>query len=358
MFKRILCLFLCLMLLMGALPAMAAMQAGKNVQLVVCEQLITLNADTGYICKNGNKTYIPIAAVAQALGCPYAFNADKTGIAVTTADGDVIKVVKGYKKIDVNGSKVNLGYKAVMQNGVLMVDPAVLEHMDADVGLYPYTTQMQKLGYTGPTMVINHNGKSTVPPALTEHSFAANLEAAKTATQIVTVQYSHDSVATLAFHEKQNGVWRQQFSCTAIVGENGIGKTVEGDKKTPRGTYDLTAAFGIEKNPGTALPYTQVSKNHYWVCNSASKYYNQMVDVSKTNYTPTKADEQLRAIRGYYDYAVVLNYNPDCVPGKGSAIFLHCTGDKTTTNGCIAIPEDILKALLQVLKPGAKIVIL
>jgi len=358
MFKRILCIWLCLTLMLCSVPALAAMKAGKNVQLVVCGELVTLNADTGYICKDGSKTYIPIAAVADALGFEVEFNAKKTGVAITTGEGNVIKAVKGYRKITVNGKSFKLKNRAVMHNGVLMADYQILKYLKADVELYPYTANLKQLGYSGPTMVINHDGQSTDAPALTQDSFAANLEAAKTASQIIAVQYSKDSTATLTFHEKIDGVWRQELSCTAIVGQNGLGKTVEGDKKTPRGTYDLTMAFGIEANPGTELPYTQLTKDHYWCCTSDSEYYNQLVDIGKTEYAPTKSDEHLKAVKGYYDYAIVLNYNPDCVPGKGSAIFLHCTGEKATTNGCIAIAEDTLVQILKMLKPGAKIVIL
>lgn len=357
MYKRFFSILLCLMLALSSVPAFAAMKAGKHVQLVVCGLPVELNAGTGYISKNGSKTYIPIAAVAEALGYEIAFNAKKTGIAITTADGDVIKAVSGYRMISINDTKVNLGHKAVRQNGVLLVDPAILEYLDADVALYPLDAQLKKLGYSGPAMIVHYDGQSTLPPALTENSFAIHLEAAKTADQIVAVQYSPDGAAMLTYHEKIGGVWKQQLSCEAIVGKNGIGKSVEGDKKTPRGTYDLTSAFGIKANPGTALPYTQVTKNHYWCCDVRSPYYNRLVDISNVRYAPSAADEHLSAIKGYYNYAIALNYNPDCVPGKGSAIFLHCTGSKTTTDGCIAIPEEILLTLLQTLKPGAKIVI-
>ena len=358
MFKRILCIMLCLMLL-GTTPALAAVKTGKHVQLVVADELLTLNSQTGYVTMDGSKTYIPIAAVAEALGCTVEFNAKKSGVAITTAEGDVIKAVKSYRMITVNGTERHLKARTIRHKGVLLAHVSILPYLGAEMSAYPCTAELRQMGYDGPTMVINRKGLSTLPPErqTTADSFAADLEAAQTATQIIAVQYTGSSRATLTYHEKKDGVWQQLLSCNAVVGKNGIGKALEGDKKTPRGTYALTSAFGIEKNPGTAMEYTRLTKDHYWNCTVGSEYYNQLVDVSQVDYTPTAADEHLRDSKGYYDYAIVLDYNHDCVPGKGSAIFLHCSGSKKTTNGCIAIPEEEMMQLLQMLEPGAKIVI-
>jgi len=60
-----------------------------------------------------------------------------------------------------------------------------------------------------------------------------------------------------------------------------------------------------------------------------------------------------------YDLFVVIGYNTDpVVPGKGSAIFLHCARpDFAGTEGCIAIARDELIPLLSLLGPGSKITI-
>ncbi|MDO4355086.1 MAG: L,D-transpeptidase family protein [Clostridia bacterium] len=356
MIKRFVSICLCLSLLLLALPASAAMQSGTDVQLVVCGDLVPLDDSTGYISRNGSRLYIPLETVATALG--YAVQSDDDGTVITVAaPGGNVAAASGYRSIYVNDAKKQLKAKAAMYRGRLMVDYHILEYLDADVALYKLTDEMKLLGYTGPVMVISRKGESTAAPSLTGDSLAASLEAAKLTDQIVAVQYTEGSSATLTYHEKVDGVWRQVLSCDAIVGANGIGKSVEGDKKTPRGTYDLTQAFGIQADPGTALPYTQVTKYDYWCCTSDSPYYNQLVNIKETDYTPTSDDEQLKSAKGYYDYGIVINYNADCVPGKGSAIFLHCSGSKESTSGCIAIPEKVLKQLLQALRPGAKIVI-
>ena len=43
-----------------------------------------------------------------------------------------------------------------------------------------------------------------------------------------------------------------------------------------------------------------------------------------------------------------ISYNEEGTPGLGSAIFLHCYGPaKPFTGGCVAIPEDCMKFVMQ-----------
>lgn len=188
-------------------------------------------------------------------------------------------------------------------------------------------------------------------------SRVAELDCAATAEQIVLVEYSSGSNATLSIHEKQNGAWTELASCNAYVGKNGIGKTVEGDKKTPTGTYNLTTPFGIKADPGSKLPYTQVTKYHYWCGRSSSEYYNQLVDTRETGTSVTSSDEYLIKYKGVYNYCMFIDYNAEGVAGKGSCIFLHCKGSNKYTAGCIAIDEDFMVKILKWADAGCKIVI-
>ena len=188
-------------------------------------------------------------------------------------------------------------------------------------------------------------------------SKAASLDCANSTNQIVLVEYQGGSKALLSIHQKQNGVWTELYSGGAYVGSNGIGKTREGDKKTPTGTYNLTRPFGIKANPGANSPYTQVTKYHYWCGTSGSPYYNQLVDGRIVNRAPASTDEYLINYKGYYNYCMFIDYNKNGEAGKGSCIFLHCTGSKKSTGGCIAVPENIMKNIIRWAQPGAKIVI-
>ena len=188
-------------------------------------------------------------------------------------------------------------------------------------------------------------------------SKAASLACADDTNQIVLVEHDSGSKATLSIHEKKNGVWTQLYSCKAYVGSKGIGKTKEGDKKTPTGTFNLTQPFGIKADPGANMSYTKVTKYHYWCGTSSSKYYNRLVDMRKVDRKYTSSDEHLIDYGSVYNYCMFIDYNADGVAGKGSCIFLHCTGKNKYTAGCIAVSESVMKKIIQWAKPGAKIVI-
>ena len=54
-----------------------------------------------------------------------------------------------------------------------------------------------------------------------------------------------------------------------------------------------------------------------------SRYYNQLANTKQVQKDWNSA-EDLMAQAPQYNYGLVLDYNSECTPGKGSAIFLHC----------------------------------
>ena len=214
--------------------------------------------------------------------------------------------------------------------------------------------------YGGQLMTINvtvTDADSVTPDPVNTDTDVSNLDCAATAGQIVLVRYQSGSTAELSIHQKTNGSWSKLYSCTAYVGRNGIGKTREGDKKTPTGTFNLTTPFGIKDDPGANMQYTKVTKYHYWCGTSASPYYNQLIDSRKVGREATSSDEKLIEYTGVYNYAMFVDYNAEGVADKGSCIFLHCTGSKKYTAGCIAVDEDVMKQIIKWAEPGCKIVI-
>ena len=162
------------------------------------------------------------------------------------------------------------------------------------------------------------------------------------------------------FKKQENGTWTEIFCVPGFCGYNGVSfDKKEGDRQTPAGTFGFVKAFGILPNPGSHFPYKQLDSSDFWVDDSNSRYYNQMVSVNEV-VPDWNSAENLSQIAPSYHYVLALDYNTtERVPGKGSAIFLHGYHTwKTWTEGCIAIPEENMKQLVQELKPEAKIVIL
>ena len=55
-----------------------------------------------------------------------------------------------------------------------------------------------------------------------------------------------------------------------------------------------------------------------------------------------------------YEYLIEIKTNPNNIPGKGSAIFLHCSNNELTA-GCIAVEKEIMKKLINNIDEHTKI---
>ncbi len=345
------------LILILAVPAGAATTL-KKYSLVVNGKKVALTASTGYIGKSGARMTIPLKTVCDALAIEYNVASGGKLMYMQGPNNTRVAVCSGYSFAKVDGKKKSLRVKAYQKGGLLMADVAIVKLLGANYKTATAAALASK-GYPDGGVSISPSAVEVTFPTLGEgDSFAAQLPAAKSCDQMVVVQYKSGSSATLTLHEKdENGVWRQKLSSYAYVGRNGIGKTREGDKKTPTGTYNLTAPFGIKSNPGTSLKYVQVTKNHYWCGTSGDKYYNQLIDTRVTKRARKSSDEYLIRYKGVYNYCAFIDYNASGAKGKGSCIFLHCTGSSKYTAGCVAVPESVMKKILIAMKPGCKIVI-
>ena len=81
---------------------------------------------------------------------------------------------------------------------------------------------------------------------------------------------------------------------------------------------------------------------------------NQLIVINQIK--DWKSAEHLIEYPKQYEYAIEIRTNIENVPGKGSAIFLHCSNDKTTA-GCVAIDRENMIELFKMLKRGAVIII-
>ena len=178
--------------------------------------------------------------------------------------------------------------------------------------------------------------------------WVADLNVAQDYGQIAIVKGTKGSEAEFSFHVKDfDGNWSEIISCPAYIGKKGWGKTREGDMKTPKGMYNFTMAFGINDFYGCKLGYTKVDDSHYWVGDSNSERYNQFTSTRYYDDFDKKDSEHIIDYKEAYKYCLNISYNEDGVPRLGSAIFLHCQTQNKFTAGCVAIPEEKMKEVLE-----------
>ena len=189
--------------------------------------------------------------------------------------------------------------------------------------------------------------------------WVSDLVEAECTDQIVTVGTTDGRNALLSLHEKQeDGSWLCLLEVPAMIGKEGLGKTVEGDNRTPVGTYGFTTAFGLAEDPGSGIPYTQCNESYYWNKDSASGRYNQLVTTDQYTEFSLKESTRITDRSHAYRYAVALSYNEDGDPYSGSGVFLQCRQPQSFwTDGSIAIPEEAMAELLQHLNTGARVII-
>ena len=186
--------------------------------------------------------------------------------------------------------------------------------------------------------------------------------------QVILVTETEGAEVTVAYYRKEENrkgpgetetVWNQSFEVSGLCGHGGITKEKrEGDGKTPAGVFGISMAFGILEDPGSVLPYHQLQDRDYWVDDPDSIYYNQLVNIQETGQAWTSA-EHMAAVSPEYNYGLALDYNKECVPGAGSAIFIHCEKPEKDngSQGCIRIPEEQMKLLIQSVDETCQVVI-
>ena len=192
-------------------------------------------------------------------------------------------------------------------------------------------------------------------------AWVASLGDEKEATQLLVVAATGQTTANVSMYEKEeNGNWKEILVTSGYIGKKGLGKTIEGDEKTPQGTFHFNAAFGIAKDPGCAIPYHQVTNDDYWSGDPREGYaYNQLVSIK--DYpgldVKNKNTEHIINAKTEYQYCLNISYNEECVPGVGGAIFLHCIGKKKYTGGCVAIPKDDMVKVMKNVREDCVVVI-
>ena len=144
------------------------------------------------------------------------------------------------------------------------------------------------------------------------------------------------------------------FKCS--IGKKGLTKKkIEGDKKTPIGTFSLgNLYYRADRNlkPLTKLKCIKLKKLMGWCDDIKSKKrYNKMININRK-----LRHEKLYRKDYKYDLMIPINYNTQKTKlGKGSAIFLHLTKDYRPTAGCIALKKKDFLIMLRLINKKTKI---
>lgn len=157
--------------------------------------------------------------------------------------------------------------------------------------------------------------------------------------QLLLVEYTGGSNASVKYFVKGACGWRLRGRGGAFVGKNGVGKTREGDAKTPLGQLLPLRAFGILPDPGCALPYLRVVPGTVAV-DEEGPWYNKIVQGKSCG------GEKMWELSPEYDYGIETDYNAAGIWPLGSAIFIHCKGAKSWTGGCVALDKSLMKKIL------------
>ena len=147
-----------------------------------------------------------------------------------------------------------------------------------------------------------------------------------------------------------------EFIFKCCIGKKGstINK-IEGDKKTPKGTYEVENLYFRKdriKKPSTSLKCVEIKKDMAW-CDDIRfpKKYNKILKATKK-----VKHEKLKRKDNKYNLIIPIKYNfKKPVIGKGSCIFIHLTKDYKPTAGCIALKEKDFLIMLKLINKKTKI---
>ena len=157
---------------------------------------------------------------------------------------------------------------------------------------------------------------------------------------------------------KKNFLYFGKYKVKCAIGKRGItSKKIEGDKKTPKGTFTFESIFyRKDRIPKikSILKKNIIKKNMGWCDDTCSNKYNKMI-----KFPFNLSAEKLWLKNNIYDVIIVINYNlKPVIKNRGSAIFLHIAKKNyAQTRGCIAITKKNMILLAGKISNKTKIII-
>ncbi|HEY2167944.1 MAG TPA: L,D-transpeptidase family protein [Jatrophihabitantaceae bacterium] len=178
------------------------------------------------------------------------------------------------------------------------------------------------------------------------------------AQQVITIDAPNatSTTATLRAWDRVPGGWvpmtPDELAHTAVGGLTQ--QPSEEVPATPVGSFTLTQAFGKLSDPGTTMPYFQVTPGDWWISQPGPLYNTHQLCTLACPFLMRSPNTHLMDTVRAYNYALVLDYNRfPVVQGAGSAYFLHVTTAGRPTKGCIGVAQPVMAGLLRWLLPSA-----
>jgi D-alanyl-D-alanine dipeptidase len=171
----------------------------------------------------------------------------------------------------------------------------------------------------------------------------------------------NSTTASMQRYEKRDHWVKMGDKIPVMLGRSGLGYVafkaplkMEGDGKSPAGSFPITSAFGYDQNATFRLPYWHADENLYCIDDVNDSRYNKVLRIYDKSSLPASY-EVMRRADGVYRYGAVIGYNDVAQKGRGSCIFIHLNhSDKRPTSGCTAMDEAPLIELLKWLEPIKK----
>ena len=103
----------------------------------------------------------------------------------------------------------------------------------------------------------------------------------------------------------------------------------------------------------------KVDDNYYWSGDAREgMHFNELVNIKDLPDLDTENSEHISDYDYAYQYVLNMGYNAECEKEKGFGFFFHCFRvNRPYTGGCVGVPENIMKFIMQHIKPGCKITI-
>ena len=150
---------------------------------------------------------------------------------------------------------------------------------------------------------------------------------------------------------KAGMAWAHAFRALALAGEP---VKVDGDKRVPAGVYRIGRPFGLSasRRPG----YLHLTPGTVCVDDPASPDYNTITARARVGWK-VHGENMWRVPE--YRHGLLVDYPTNARAKAGSCIFIHVRlPEAWGTSGCVALPEERVKALQDFAEAGAVLAVL